>query len=586
MERRSHSTAGSALVLALIFLVAQSSPSEAWDPGGSRVTTQAGAQYAPLTLPSGSIVYSDSESLRVWVSRARIEASPFFGMYTWSQPVYQGSASAGLPRAADYLENSVLVTWSDARRGNPDIYVQRVGWDGVWPSFLWGGVPVCIADSAQTDPALVDDGAGGFYVAWTDARNAGADTDVYLQRFHEYGQVWEGWPDGGLRVSNAPGNQSEPVLFADGTGGVVVVWRDERSGDSDLYAEGFQPDGQRSPAWSADGSAVCVQPGEQGKHLLVPDGAGGAYLAWVDERSGTPLPYLTHLRADGQPTAGWWTAQGTCLSTDLFQSVRSMALSTDESTAVFVAWNWTYGDAGGVRVQRVRRDGLNTFLDPGVAVGEDPTRGTAPALLPDGTGGAFVAWSAGDPLSADLRANRVDSTGAFARYWTYDGVVVSDAAGAQTLPDRWIGGVPYGPILQDGRGGFIVVWTDTRRPDDADLYAQRVTRNGTVAPVPLTTCWEYCGPPDYIRRVFPNPTRGDLTVRAWVPDDRAVFVDLYDVRGVLRSTWRTPRLRGGGDMDIPVPMGALPSGVYFLRYRVDGSTPGVNQGSRRIVYVR
>jgi len=390
----------------------------------------------------------------------------------------------------------------------------------------------------------------------------------------------------GLLVTTAPGDQSEPALFASGDGGVVAAWRDRRSGDSDLYARGFQPDGQPSPAWGAEGSVVCVQPGEQTGLALVADGVGGAYAAWVDARSGARLPYLTHLRGDGLPSPSYWVTQGTRLSNDPYQSVHTIALSTEESTAVFVAWNWTYADAAGVRVQRIRRDGLTTFLDSGVAVGERPVPDTAPALLPDGLGGSFVAWSAGDPESADLRATRVDSTGSFAHYWSYDGVVVSAAPGAQILPDRWSGAAPYGPIFRDGYGGFIVVWTDTRRPDDTDLYAQRVTRNGTVAPTPLTTCWEYCGPPDYIRRVFPNPTRGDLTLRAWVPEDRAVFVDVYDARGVLRSTEHTPRLRGGADMEIPVRMGALPSGVYFVRFRLEGSGPGVNQGSRQIVYLR
>jgi len=135
MERRRFHAAGIALAFALIVLLVATSRSDAWDPGGNRITKDAGAQFAPLVLPSGSIVYSDSESLRVWVSQARIQEFSFTGVYAWSQRVYQGSASAGLPRAIDYLEHSVLVTWSDARRGNPDVYVQRVG-SGVWPSYL------------------------------------------------------------------------------------------------------------------------------------------------------------------------------------------------------------------------------------------------------------------------------------------------------------------------------------------------------------------------------------------------------------------------------------------------------------------
>jgi hypothetical protein len=254
-----------------------------------------------------------------------------------------------------------------------------------------------------------------------------------------------------------------------------------------------------------------------------------------------------------------------------------------------VAWNWSSGGTGrGTSVQRLSPSGSITWDPDGVQVASGGISGTAPAVMPDGAGGVFVAWSADGGTSIDLRAARLDSSGAFHQFWPFDGVVVSDAAGDQLLPDWRSGGSPGGPMLPDGFGGFIVIWTDTRVSGDVDLYAQRVTKNGVAAPQGGTEfCFEYCPPPNYIHRIYPNPARGSTTMRAWVPEDRVVLIDVIDVRGRVLWTQRVSNLPGGTVTEIPVPLAGLRSGVYFLRYRMEGTwNPSGSFGSRRVVLIR
>jgi len=562
----------------------------AWNRDGDRVT-HSGYQSNPLVLPSGILVYSDAESDRIGVTMARPYESYWGPQLGWSPfRVYQGGGRAAPPRAVDYAENSVLIVWSDDRNGvrNRDVFVQRVGRGAIWPSFIWDGIAVCTADSAQVDPCVADDGAGGFYVAWTDGRNAGTGSDIYVQHYYEYGGAWDGWPANGIRLCGAAGNQVEPAMYPDGAGGIVVVWRDRRSGDSDLYAKGIRPDGGVDAWWGDDGLPVCVAVGEQGRHVVLPDGDGGAYVAWVDGRSTAAAPAIVRIQSDGQTALGW-TPNGAVFP-DPFEFIESVAMCRADSGGVFLAWHWLGTKAGaGTRVQRLRADGSSAWLTSSHQISLAPVFGTPPAILPDGQGGAFVAWSDFNPYegaSIDVRAARVTASGDLAEHWPFGGVVVSGASGDQVLPAWRSGGSPGGPIVPDGFGGFILYWTDNRVRADLDLYAQRVTRNGVPAPETPIPCFECRSQPTFVRRVYPNPTRGSVSMTAWVPEDRVALVDVVDVRGRVRSTQRVANLPGGTFMDIPVSLNGLPSGVYYVRYRLEGTAPNLAYGTRRVVLIR
>jgi hypothetical protein len=107
----------------------------------------------------------------------------------------------------------------------------------------------------------------------------------------------------------------------------------------------------------------------------------------------------------------------------------------------------------------------------GVPVSNAPlTQGNA-AMIPDGTGGMFVAWedyragntnAIGDPL-ADIYAQHLNANGA--PLWTANGTVVYADTLSQTNPS----------ITTDGAGGVIVAWLDWR---PGSLYAQRLDANG------------------------------------------------------------------------------------------------------------
>ena len=93
-----------------------------------------------------------------------------------------------------------------------------------------------------------------------------------------------------------------------------------------------------------------------------------------------------------------------------------------------------------------------------------------PSVIADGVGGAIVTWMDRRSINGDydIYAQRISAGGAV--QWTAGGVALCTEAGEQSTPT----------ITSDGAGGAIVVWADFRGTSINDIYAQRISANGTV----------------------------------------------------------------------------------------------------------
>jgi hypothetical protein len=182
-----------------------------------------------------------------------------------------------LPAVTSDGSFGAIVTWIDSRNGNNDIFSQRVNASG---TLLWAanGVPLCTATEAQNYLAADSDGAGGAIVTWRDDRSGNAD--IYAQRIAASGTVL--WTADGVSICTAVGSQFNPTITSDGTGGAIVTWEDLRSGVRDIYAR--RVDSSGAAQWTLDGVALCTATGEQRNPEITFDGAGGAIVTWPDSR--------------------------------------------------------------------------------------------------------------------------------------------------------------------------------------------------------------------------------------------------------------------------------------------------------------
>jgi hypothetical protein len=272
-------------------------------------------------------------------------------------------------------------------------------------------------------------------------------------------RVSASWQVDGNPISTATGNQYLPQIISDGAGGAIIAWADNRGGNSDIYAQRVNASG--TVLWAADGVAICTATGDQYSPTIVSDGAGGAIVTWEDFYL---YVYAQRVNASG---AVQWTAGGVVLSKATSTQWNSRSIS-DNAGGAIVTWQGYSGASNyEIYAQRVDASGALQWTADGVALCTAPGDQEHPAIASDGTGGAIVTWD-DNRGNRNIYAQRVNASGAV--QWTADGVVLCAATGNQEYP----------AIASDGAGGAIVAWMDSRVIGTWDIYGQRVDGSGAV----------------------------------------------------------------------------------------------------------
>ena len=339
-----------------------------------------------------------------------------------------------------------VVVWKDRRTfANYDVYAQRVNASG---AIQWAinGVALCIATGDQGSLQVVSDGTGGAIVAWLDPRIGPAD--VYAQRVSGVGVPQ--WTVDGVIVCNAAGAQTEPTMVADVSGGAIVAWADPRTGTPDIFAQHVSSAG--AAQWTANGVGLCLAANFQTTPVAVADGAGGAIVSWPDNRGGSANAiYAQRVSGAGAPQ---WTVDGVPLCTAANNRF-SPAITTDGSGGAIVTWY----DGRSVLsydtyTQRVNAAGTPQWTADGVALCLAAGNQFAPIISSDGAGGAIVSWiDLRSGTGNDIYAQRIGSTGV--PLWMANGVAMCTAPGDQPAPLSIATDGDGGAVVtwHDGRSG-------------------------------------------------------------------------------------------------------------------------------------
>ena len=154
----------------------------------------------------------------------------------------------------------------------------------------------------------------------------------------------------------------------------------------------------------------------------------------------------------------------------------SPAITTDGNDGAIIVWeDWRNGgnENHDVYAQRISSAGTVLWTIDGVPVCTEANTISNPTVISDGVGGAIIVWvdmRNNATTNYDIYAQRINSSGTI--LWATDGVVVCTEASSQYNP----------AIASDGSGGAIITWWDLRNGVfNADIYAQRINDDGSVA---------------------------------------------------------------------------------------------------------
>jgi hypothetical protein len=329
-----------------------------------------------------------------------------------------------------------------------------------------------IVPQGQEFVAIAPDGSGGAIVTWPDARNVASGLDVFAHHVLASGAVDPTWPLNGTTVCAAPREQISPIIVPDGAGGAFIVWIDDRAsvnvGDNqDVYAQHVLASGLVDPAWPVNGAPVTTAPKPQTSPAVTLDGVGGIFVAWSDLRTGNPGMDLLaqHVLGSGVVDPAW-PAGGLGLSTAP-GSQAGPRMIQDGANGAIVAWTDTRDGTNEIFAQRFLVSGTIAPGWPvnGRAVSVNGTDEVAPTLASDGTHGAIVAWGGGNSGHHNMLAQHLLDSGVLDPTWLATGVRLGFGPAEETEQ----------VMVPDGAGGAIVAWTES-----FDIFAQHVLASGVL----------------------------------------------------------------------------------------------------------
>ena len=541
----------------------------AWIEDGVPVSQALEDQRAPVIVPAGPggaiIVWWDQRGVDFGIYAQKLDAE---GNRLWSPPDgvlvadFEFAFGDPMPAAVSDGLGGAYVIWADARdlgHVHEQLYAQRLGQDG---SRLWAATGVSVAPSPgrQLYPVAISDfrfptfpNLPGVIVTWHDATDA--TFSAYAQRLTPDGSRL--WSNSGVRLSasNLPGFPSLAIA-TDGTAtqifaaGAIVAWCTD--GLRDIGANWVSAGG--GVQWGNNGVAVCTAAGEQVSPSIANMGPGRAIITWEDHRDSTQ-GYDIYAQMIDHGTAAW-AANGVpvCNTPGPPVNLAQEPVIARAGAGAFVVWlDMRVPADPDLFLQILDLAGEPQLTENGIPLVDALGLQFAPAIIPDGAGGAFAAWTDRRNGIDDIYAQRLDGNGN--ALWLTNGVRVCGAPG------------PQGEVRTIWNGtSLLLAWEDRRSAVDEDIYAGRLTGMGTLAvAAPLALAASELG----IRIVSPNPLAGSARIAVELARASRVSGEVIDPLG------RRVRRFGGEELSAGVhelrwdgrdQSGALvPAGTYFLR---------------------
>ena len=379
------------------------------------------------------------------------------------------------------------VVWVDGTFPDRDVRMQWLGPDG---EKLFEPEGRVVADLADTESSAVvaPHPTAGAFVAFV--REEAPGSVIYVQSFDASGLPR--WSDGGV-PPGLGGGQWDPHLVPDPDGGVFVCWSQGSGGLATVAPRCQHLSSSGSKMWGPEGMLAGGQPGLRVVPRGVADGAGGLLIFWRNQRDvsdGTVDPMLM----EGQRFTGdgtrLWGAAGLLVRTTNLEEASSYGfnffnvVADGDGGAVLGFNDWVEMSAPNLDVvaQRVSGDGA-LLWDDGVAVAATAEHHQHEVTVAAPDGGAFVvAFESIGSTRSKLWLYRLGADGT--HLWPAAGLELSDPDA--TALDYGTHGLFEQPLLR-------LVWTHQRFPSTFEMdvhfaeYTLSGQRLGGAAGLPLTT---------------------------------------------------------------------------------------------------
>jgi len=437
-----------------------------WQENGIPVRNAENIQWNRSTVSiENDLVYVWSDCRRgdrdIWAQRVDIN-----GNNLWEEDVLICGEvdNQTLPILTKTANNNIIIAWIDYRIPfEENIYAQKIDENG---DVLWNevGIPICVYEEKQDSVQIVTDDCEGAYFFWEDERDQGG-TDIYGIHLLFDGEIAAGWNINGNPIADESTMQCYHSACKDGIGGVIITWQENGSGYRDIYAQRINTNGDF--LW-LDGILVTNVVGAQEKPKIIPDNSGNFFITWRDRRNEYDGDIYAQ-KIDVNGNILWEEDVEVCLATDV-QRNQKIALASDD--CVIVAWedyrnNYYNND---IYAQKIDTSGNLLWNPEGVPVCTANHEQYYLDLISDNNGGTWITWS-------DCRNNGYPNMDIYVQHLNSDGENLFEEDG--TLICNADYEQKKSIIKKNEAGEMFILWNDWRT-SSSEIYIQTLDEQGNI----------------------------------------------------------------------------------------------------------
>ena len=297
---------------------------------------------------------------------------------------------------------------------------------------------------------------------WSDTRTG--DRDIYVQKIDTSGTKL--WGDTGIRATVADGRQEDPVLVSDGSGGAFLAWIDYRDDEyGDVYAQHLDADGNLS--WNPSGVPVAVNTGSQQSANMARGAAGVAYVIWDDGSLSESGDIFGTVLTLGGPLAAGGTNGLVVVSATGTQTNHSIETSGSEAVVV---WRDTRDtNDPDIYGQRLDLNFTGLWGENGILVCGNAADQVYPKVAPADGDRVAVSWlDKRNHIKTDVFSQLLDVNGN--PVWASEGIPITNLSSEQNASR----------VKSNGVDRIYYVWQDFRNnAQDPDIFMQSLDFSGS-----------------------------------------------------------------------------------------------------------
>jgi hypothetical protein len=363
------------------------------------------------------------------------------------------------PYSSPNIKGTAVAVWEGTSSNNfTDLFAQRVEANG---NLAWSnnGVQLTFSGEEEKDYSLSTDLRGNTFISYLLKPTQPAKEKVMLQKISPSGKLLFDTSKTTIYVSADRKSQSN--VLSDENGGAFVFWLENKSGKTLLYGQRVDSTGRTK--WGKNPVLISNSNHNVLNYNVYKTPSLYIYITWQIQNADKDIYHQLLLRS-GSPQ---WSKGGKRIVGQ--SGIQSNPQAVVSDSIIFVCWSQEMRSDKNILLQKFNIRGKNLWDEKAIKVNESKGEHFGQKIIQDNKGGVIIAWI--------NRTNETDYGKIFSQRVKYDGSVLWDKNGVPVASNN-SSLKSYLYLISDLRGGAIIIFKGKNK-GVSEIYGQKIFSTGT-----------------------------------------------------------------------------------------------------------